>query len=81
MNKEITGHTVLTCLLGSPVAHSISPQMHNESFQTLGLDYVYLAFDVSLEQLKTTVESLKIMNARGFNLTMPHKNLIYNNFQ
>lgn len=76
MNKEITGHTVLTCLLGSPVAHSISPQMHNESFQTLGLDYVYLAFDVSLEQLKTTVESLKIMNARGFNLTMPHKNLV-----
>ena len=76
MNKEITGHTVLTCLLGSPVAHSISPQMHNESFRTLGLDYVYLAFDVSLEQLKTTVESLKIMNARGFNLTMPHKNLV-----
>lgn len=76
MNKEITGHTVLTCLLGSPVAHSISPQMHNESFRTLGLDYVYLAFDVSLEQLKSTVESLKIMNARGFNLTMPHKNLV-----
>lgn len=76
MNKEITGHTVLTCLLGSPVAHSISPQMHNESFRTLGLDYVYLAFDVSLEQLKTTVESLKIMNARGYNLTMPHKNLV-----
>lgn len=76
MNKEITGHTVLTCLLGSPVAHSISPQMHNESFRALGLDYVYLAFDVSLEQLKTTVESLKIMNARGYNLTMPHKNLV-----
>ncbi|MBR3772243.1 MAG: shikimate dehydrogenase [Clostridium sp.] len=76
MNREITGHTVLTCLLGSPVAHSISPQMHNESFRILGLDYAYLAFDVAPEQLNSVVNSLKIMNARGFNLTMPHKNVI-----
>lgn len=71
--KEITGHTVLTCIIGSPVAHSISPQMHNESFRTLGLDYVYLAFDIQPEQLGQTVESLKNMGARGYNVTMPHK--------
>ena len=41
MNQIITGHTTLTGLLGSPVAHSISPMMHNESFQQLGLDYAY----------------------------------------
>ena len=76
MKKEITGKTVLTGLLGSPVAHSISPQMHNESFRMLGLDYVYLAFDVPPEKLKSAVEGLKAMNARGYNLTMPHKNLI-----
>jgi len=76
MKKEITGKTILTGLLGSPVAHSISPQMHNESFRMLGLDYVYLAFDIAPEQLKTAVEGLKAMNARGYNLTMPHKNLI-----
>ena len=35
----ITGHTRLTALLGSPVAHSISPLMHNEAFQLLDLDY------------------------------------------
>ena len=43
--KSITGHTVLTGLLGSPVAHSISPLMHNEAFSLLGLDYAYLCFD------------------------------------
>ena len=43
MKDRITGHTVLTGLLGSPVAHSISPMMHNESFRQLGLDYAYLA--------------------------------------
>lgn len=75
-SREITGKTILTGLLGSPVAHSISPQMHNESFRYLGLDYVYLAFDVSPDNLKTAVEGLKVINARGYNLTMPHKNLI-----
>ena len=72
--RQITGHTKLTGLLGSPVSHSISPMMHNESFQQLDLDYVYLAFDVDIEHLKSTVEGLRAMNARGFNLTMPHKN-------
>lgn len=74
--KEITGNTQLTALLGSPVAHSISPMMHNEAFRLLGLDYAYLAFDVELKQLKTVVDGLKIMNCRGFNCTMPHKNLV-----
>ena len=72
--KEITGHTILTCLLGSPVSHSISPMMHNEAFQQLGLDYAYMAFDIELEKLASVVEALRIMNVRGFNLTMPHKN-------
>ena len=76
MPYEITGHTVLTGLLGSPVAHSISPMMHNESFKVLGLDYAYLAFDVDTDHLKTAVEGLKALGVRGFNLTMPDKNLM-----
>ena len=42
MDFSITGHTRLGGLLGSPVAHSISPMMHNDSFRHLGLDCVYL---------------------------------------
>ncbi len=72
--KQITGHTKLTGLLGSPVSHSISPMMHNEAFRQLDLDYVYLAFDVKEEQLQTVTDGLRSMNVRGFNLTMPHKN-------
>lgn len=74
--KEITGHTVLTGLLGSPVAHSISPMMHNEAFRQLDLDYVYLCFDVGTQNLKTAVEGLKALGVRGFNCTMPDKNLM-----
>lgn len=73
---EITGRTGLTGLLGSPVVHSISPMMHNEAFRQLGLDYVYLCFDVGTEGLKTAVEGLKTLGVRGFNCTMPDKNLM-----
>lgn len=74
--NEITGHTKLTGLLGSPVAHSKSPLMHNESFRQLGLDYVYLCFDVPENDLKTAFEGLKKLNVAGFNCTMPDKTLI-----
>jgi len=72
--KQITGHTVLTGLLGSPVSHSISPLMHNEAFLALDLDYRYLAFDVKSDRLSSAVNGLRALGARGFNLTMPHKN-------
>lgn len=70
----VTGHTQLTCLLGSPVAHSISPLMHNESFRLLGLDYIYLCFDVNEDNLDRAVDGLRLMNVKGFNCTMPVKN-------
>jgi len=74
MNIPITGHTRLTGLLGSPVSHSISPRMHNESFQYRNLDYVYLCFDVDEQALEEAVNGLKTIGIRGFNLTMPCKN-------
>ena len=73
MKQEITGHTALYCLLGSPVAHSISPQMHNASFIYHGIDARYLAFDVKPEQLADAVNGLKAIGVKGFNLTMPLK--------
>ena len=69
----ITGHTGLTGLLGSPVSHSLSPLMHNEAFRLLGLDYVYLCFDVGESRLPEAVQGLKACGIRGFNLTMPDK--------
>lgn len=72
----ITGTTVLTGLLGSPVSHSISPLMHNFSFQSLGLDFVYLCFDVTEDTLSDAVQGLRALHVKGFNLTMPNKNKI-----
>ena len=71
---KITGHTRLLALFGSPVVHSGSPAMYNYSFEKLGLDYVYVAFDVDKNGLKEAVSAARLYNMRGFNLTMPCKN-------
>lgn len=76
MMIPITGYTQLTGLLGSPVKHSISPMMHNTGFQALGLDFVYLCFDVNEETLEDAVKGLRTLHVKGFNLTMPNKNKI-----
>lgn len=69
----ISGHTKLVALIGSPVEHSMSPAMHNASFEKLGLDYVYLAFDVVPETLEQAVAGMKDMGFAGYNVTMPNK--------
>ncbi len=73
---DITGTTRLLGLLGDPVAHSISPRMHNAAFAVLGLPYVYLAFKAGEAELGAAVAALRSLDALGFNLTMPLKKAI-----
>ena len=70
---EITGTTKLLCLLGDPVEHSKSPMMHNTAARLLDLDYAYLAYRVTEQDLPLAVDALKLFDARGWNLTMPLK--------
>lgn len=69
----ISGHTKLIGLIGSPVAHSMSPAMHTASFQKLGIDAVYLAFEVGGENLERVVRGFEGIGAVGYNVTMPCK--------
>lgn len=70
---NISGHTKMVCLIGSPVEHSMSPAMHNAAFAKLGVDYCYLAFDVQPEQLETAIKGLRELGFAGANVTMPCK--------
>ncbi len=78
MAQRITGHTEMIGLIATPIRHSKSPMMHNTAFEALGLDYVYLAFDVAQEQLDAVVKGLRAMEVRGFNVSMPYKTEILN---
>ena len=70
---QIDSKTILTGLFASPSAHSISPIIHNNAFEKLGLNYAYLSFEVNKDNLKDAVQSIKTLNMRGVNLSMPNK--------
>lgn len=73
MEKRISGHTGLFALIGSPVGHSGSPAMYNYSFEKLGLDYAYVAFDVKEDGVKGALDAMRLLHIRGMNVTMPDK--------
>ena len=75
MESRITGHTGLLALLGSPVGHSGSPAMYNYSFEKLGLDYAYVAFDVKEDEMEQAISAMRLFKMRGCNVTMPGKNI------
>ena len=70
---EVDSSTRLCCLIGHPVKHSVSPQMHNAAFKELGLNCIYLVFDVLEESLGEAVNGLRSIGVLGFNVTIPHK--------
>jgi len=69
----ITASTRVVALLGHPVAHSLSPQMQNAAFAAAGLDWAYLALDVTPEGLDSAVRGLAAAGFAGANVTIPHK--------
>ena len=73
MEQRISGHTGLLGLIGSPVGHSGSPAMYIYSFQKLGLDYAYVAFDIKIEEVKDAIAAMRTFKMRGMNVTMPCK--------
>ena len=60
-------------VLGSPIAHSKSPAMHNAAFRALGLEHTYEAIDCDAEKFKELVAALKQGKFAGFSVTVPHK--------
>jgi shikimate dehydrogenase len=73
---KITGHTKIIGVIGDPIEHSRSPQMHNAVIQELGLDYVYVPFHVTADQLLSAVNGFKALNVAGINVTLPHKKAV-----
>ncbi|AKL98606.1 shikimate dehydrogenase [Endomicrobium proavitum] len=68
--------TKLYAVLGFPIKHSFSPQMHNAWFERENLNCAYLSFETSPQNFKKTVSALKTLGFYGFNITIPHKTAI-----
>lgn len=69
----INAKTKVISLLGNPIEHSKSPQIHNSVIDSLGLNYVYVAHKVDKENVKNAVLGLKALGYVGSNVTVPYK--------
>jgi len=72
----IDAQTRLILLLGDPVAHSLSPLIHNAAFRAHGLNWLYKAIPVSSTGLAAAVQALHAPSMVGANVTIPHKQSI-----
>ncbi len=72
-NKGFIGTGTRVCaVIGNPVAHSLSPAIHNAAYEALGLDFVYVAHRV--EDVKSALGGMRALeNFRGMSITIPHK--------
>jgi shikimate dehydrogenase len=72
---EISAKTRLLTVIGDPVAHSLSPAMHNAAFRALGLDAVYVALRVPAKSLAQVLAMQTVTQGAG-NVTVPHKEAV-----
>lgn len=69
---SIDTDTRLCAVIGNPVGHSLSPQLHNAAFAAANLNYVYLAFEV--EDVPGCLTGMRALPSfRGMSVTIPHK--------
>ncbi|MDH4153328.1 MAG: shikimate dehydrogenase [Nitrospira sp.] len=69
---DIDAQTQFCGVIGNPVGHSLSPAIHNAAFRTLGLNFVYLAWQV--QAIGDAIKGLRALgNFRGASVTIPHK--------
>jgi shikimate dehydrogenase len=74
---KLSGATRVAGVIGFPVRHSLSPALHNAAFRALGLDWVYLAFEVAPGAIPEALAGMRAFGFGGLNVTMPHKDAAY----
>jgi shikimate dehydrogenase len=74
--RDITGETQLVGVMGWPVAHSLSPRMHNAVLQALGLDWCYVPLPVQPGMVEAAIRGIAALGFRGINVTVPHKRAV-----
>lgn len=76
MQHAPSGDTKVAGVIGDPVRHSLSPALHNAAFAHLGLDWVYVAFEVPAGQGADAVAAMRVLGVEGLSVTMPHKDAV-----
>jgi shikimate dehydrogenase len=75
-DMAVNGETRLLGVIGYPIAHSLSPAMHNAAIAHLNANYVYLPLPVKPEDLERAIAGFRAIDLQGFSVTIPHKQAI-----
>jgi shikimate dehydrogenase len=70
---KIVGETKVLGIFGYPIRHTLSPLMQNAAIEALGLNYVYVPFEVSPSELEAALKGIRALGIKGVNITVPHK--------
>ncbi len=70
---QITAETKVYGVIGDPVAHSLSPHLHNEVFRRIGINAVYIPFRVPRDTLEGFLAYFDRIPVHGYSVTIPHK--------
>lgn len=72
-----SAHPARLAVIGDPVAHSRSPQMHNPALRAAGIDCEYVRIHLSPAELAEGIPAMKAAGFIGFNVTIPHKSAVF----
>ena len=73
---DLSAATVVVGVMGDPVAHSLSPLLHNTAFAAMGLDWVSVGFPVADGRAAEALLGAAALGVRGLSVTMPHKDAV-----
>jgi 3-dehydroquinate dehydratase / shikimate dehydrogenase len=73
---DITPETELYGVIGDPIAHSLSPLIHNAAFQQAKMPKAYLPFRIPREDLGSFIDDAAELGIRGLSITIPHKEAV-----
>jgi shikimate dehydrogenase len=68
-----TATTRVAAVIGTPIRHSLSPAIYNAAYRALGLDWLFVAFDVPAGEGEAAVRAISTLGLVGMSVTMPHK--------
>lgn len=71
--RVISGRTRVAAVIGDPIEHSLSPELHNAAFAAAGLDWVYVAWPVAAGRAEAAVDAMRVSGLAGMSVTTPHK--------
>ena len=74
--SRINGHTQVYGVIGDPIGHSFSPQIHAYFAQQCGKNWAYLPFHVTGENIPAALAGAHALGIRGLNVTIPHKQAV-----